>query len=181
MSAGPPSDPLRLGRLIDSSRRRQGLGWAEFARRAGLSRTTLNDIRKGKIDNLQPLTKTGIEQAALWSEDDVDRVIAGDDPRPRNSREEAPPAAPAKPASDLANPSFDEALEAYQVALRRLRRAAAVEPGLPPEIADIVESWNNFLQALLYGGPPGVRKAVGVVAQSYERGQLGDQRGTRAG
>lgn len=75
-------DPARLGELMELRRVELGLTWEAVARRAGISRTTLNEIRKGKIENTQPLTKRAIERALDWASGSVDSILVGDEPTP---------------------------------------------------------------------------------------------------
>lgn len=177
MSPGRPTDPLRLGRLIDSSRRQQDLGWAEFAKRAGVSRTTLNDIRNGKIHNIQPLTKTGIERAARWCEGDVDVVLDDGDPTPLSDGPREPVVAQA--SREPLDVTFEDALATYNAALVQLWRITAADPGVPHAVREVVEDWNMFANALAFGGPAGVRKAVGLVADRNKSSQLGEQDSSR--
>jgi transcriptional regulator with XRE-family HTH domain len=76
------TDPVQLGELM---RRRQvelDLTWQAIADRAGLSRTTLNDIRNGKIENTQPRTIRAVERALQWTSGSIDSILAGGDPTP---------------------------------------------------------------------------------------------------
>jgi transcriptional regulator with XRE-family HTH domain len=179
MSAGrEPSGLARLVELIDTWCSDHKISLSEFARQAGVDRQTLYNLRNGRNSTLRSATKEGLEALFGWESGGVDDVLANREPRLRGPEGSPSTGTPARAGDAVL--SFDEALDGYQVALRRLRRATAADPDVSPEVADIIESWNTFLQALLYGGPPGVRKAVGVVAQSYERGQLGDQGETRS-
>jgi len=151
---------------------------SEFARQAGIDRQTLYNLRNGKNSGLRTATKQAIERILGWVEGSVDDVLAGHEPTPRH---EAAHDGRRVGAQAEGEQTFEEALDKYQKALRRLRRVASADPAVPPEVADIVETWNTFLQALLYGGPSGVRKAVSVVAQGYEQGRLGEEDSPRAG
>lgn len=148
----------------------------QFAEALGISERTIGNLERGK--SVSDNTLVAVERLLGWKAGSVDDILDRHGEPTMANAVEPDPASP--PSAADASPSFDKALEDYQAALRQLRLTALADPQVPPEVADIVESWNTILQALLFGGVAGARKAVRVVAQSYERGQLGDQGETRS-
>lgn len=102
-----PNNPAQLGDLMDTRRVELDLTWQVVADRAGLSRTTLNDIRKGKIENTQPRTIRAIERALQWDGGSIDAILAGDEPTPLDIADstDPPPAANASTRADDHSPS----------------------------------------------------------------------------
>lgn len=158
-----------------------GLTWSDVARISGVDRETLRKMRfgLGGRRGFAPITKRVVEDALQWRHGSIDTVLANGDPTIRDDNSQG--RTPLPTVTTDVDPTFDGALEEYQKALRLLRRAAATDPGVSSEVADVVETWNTQLQALLYGGVKGVRKAVGVIAESYERDHSGEEGATRAG
>lgn len=69
----------RLAACMDTRREDLRLTWAEVAKKAGVSRETLRQIRNGEGE-IRPLTRRGIEDALGWAPGSITAILAGGEP-----------------------------------------------------------------------------------------------------
>lgn len=72
----------RLGALVTAERARQRRSIAAFARSAGLSKATIDNLENHRKTSYDPATLAALEQALGWLPGSVDRVLAGLSPQP---------------------------------------------------------------------------------------------------
>lgn len=174
MSAGREAPSLTsLGKHMEARSLELGLTWSAVARISEVDRETLRKMRfgLGGRRGFAPVTKRAVEDALQWQHGSIDTILAGEDPTPREPVEADRTESPLRTVAADAEPTFDEALEAYRKALQQLRRVATADPAVPAEVVDIVEDWDMMLTALQYGGVTAVRRAL---ADSYKRRGDGD-------
>jgi transcriptional regulator with XRE-family HTH domain len=112
-------DPTRLGDAMDKRRVELGLTWEAVARRAGVSRTTLNEIRKGNVENTQLLTKRAVQRALEWEPNSIDHVLAGGEPTPTQASLSELRALQAARDTGNAHVTIDDILVTLRVAAQR--------------------------------------------------------------
>src|SRR5690606_4750208 len=87
----------RLARLIDEERSRRGMHWIEVARRAGLTKEGLRNVRQG-TGEIRAKTKRGLERALGWAPGSIDEILAGRDPIPAQTQDTPPAPVEQQPA-----------------------------------------------------------------------------------
>lgn len=150
-----------------------------FSEDLGISDRTIGNLERGK--SVSASTLGAVEVLLDWAPGSVNAVLDGGEPAPLREIEPSSNNRPSHAPDADTHPSFDEAIQEYRRALRKLRRVAAADPHVPPDVRDVIEDFNTYLQALLYGGVAGVRKAAIEIVGSYERDRLGEEDSPRAG